>query len=301
MTINGRIYDAVTGLPVERTAEKTRPVTPTRQAASSATPHTPQRSATLHRRATKKPVHAAPKRPTPGRHMDISRSGSISRFAQAAAAKEEKKPTPLVAHKPHPIAQQAHAKQAAKKQATAPQTAKQVKEAAISAALAKPTAKPTKQKREKKLSRRFAVFGIIGAVVLVIGYLVYLNLPVISVSYASARAGISASYPEYRPDGYGLSQPVTFTDGSVTLEFKSNNGSGGYSITQERSSWDSTAVLDNVVKKQAGDNYITTQERGLTIYAFDGDAAWVNGGILYTIKSDAPLSGEQIRRIATSL
>lgn len=60
-------------------------------------------------------------------------------------------------------------------------------------------------------------------------------------------------------------------------------------------------MLDNVVRPASGDNYIITQERGLTMYAFDGNAAWVNGGILYTIESDAALSGDQIRRIATSL
>ena len=98
-----------------------------------------------------------------------------------------------------------------------------------------------------------------------------------------------------------MSQPVTFSDGEVTLRFTSNSGPGEYTIVQSRSSWDSSAVLDNVVKKSAGDNYVTTQERGLTIYSYENNATWVNGGILYTIESDAPLSGEQIRHIATSL
>jgi hypothetical protein len=60
-------------------------------------------------------------------------------------------------------------------------------------------------------------------------------------------------------------------------------------------------VLDNYVKEKAGDNYITYNERGLTIYTYNSNAAWVNNGVLYTIDGDAPLSSDQIRRIATSL
>jgi hypothetical protein len=96
---------------------------------------------------------------------------------------------------------------------------------------------------------------------------------------------------------------VTFSDGEVTLNFVSNSGSGGYIVKQSRSSWDSTAVLNNLVKEQAGANYITTQEKGLTIYLYSDSrsAAWASGGILYTISTTAPLSGEQLRHIATSL
>jgi len=55
------------------------------------------------------------------------------------------------------------------------------------------------------------------------------------------------------------------------------------------------------VTREAGANYVTTKERGLTIYTYDSTAVWVSGGILYRIDSKAPLSGDQIRHIATSL
>ena len=94
---------------------------------------------------------------------------------------------------------------------------------------------------------------------------------------------------------------MTFSDGQVTLKFASNSNDNYYTVDQVRSSWDSSAVLDNVVTPEAGANYVTTKERGLTIYTFESSAAWVNGGILYQIDSKAPLTGDQIRRIATSL
>ncbi|MFZ2126332.1 MAG: DUF4367 domain-containing protein [Candidatus Microsaccharimonas sp.] len=311
VTINGRTYDAVTGLPVQKkSTPAVKPTKPTPAAAKradhvpAASVHTTtQRSQTLHRRATKKPASLA-KRPQAGRHMDISRSKSISRFAPHPAAVTAKKPsTPDVPVRPHPAAARALARTSTNTK-PATKSSKQIKDAAISAALSTPTQKPIKQKRFKwQWSRRFTIITAIFALLIIGATITYANLPVLSVGFAAAQSGINATYPEYRPDGYSLSQPVTFRDGEVSLTFKSNTSDSGYTITQTRSSWDSTAVLDNVVRKDAGDDYTTTQEKGLIIYAYDENtvATWVNGGILYKIKTTAPLSGEQIRRIATSL
>lgn len=297
---------------------------------------TAQRSQTLVRRATKKP--AAPqkpvlRRPTPGRHMDIAKSTDVTRFAKhpvmAAPAQSTPKAQPApkkvsapaqpkktpatkttaaaVADKParlHPIAQRALTRHSAKKTAarTAPATAKEVKEAAIAKALATPTTKAKKPARTRSpRSRRLIIIGSVILVIIAALYAAWRLIPNISVSMAAAQAGIHASYPEYTPDGYSLSQPVTYSDGEVGLKFVSHSNDNHYSITQTRSSWDSTAVLDNVVTPAAGANYVTTRERGLTIYTYDTAAAWVNGGILYKIDSKAPLSSDQIRRIATSL
>ena len=307
VTINGRMYDAVTGLPVaERPAAKEAPAKPKQtvlrraaQVSAAAVHTTTQRSKTLNRRAIKKP--AIVKRPQPGRHMDISRSSKISRFAPHPVIKEEvKKSTPDVAPKTHPTASRALARVSQSKKA-ASMSSKEIKDAAIAAALAKPTAKTKEPRFKLRFSRRFTIVTAIAVVLILGAYLTYANIPSISVDFAASQAGITATYPQYLPDGYHLNQPVTYSDGQVVLKFQSNSANTGYTITQTRSSWDSSAVLDNVVKKAVGDNYITTQERGLTIYSYDNNAVWVNGGILYTIASTAPLSGEQIRNIATSL
>lgn len=298
VTINGRLYDAVTGLPIEK-KKVVRAEGKPRPAAASAVHSTTQRSTTLHRRAAKK--HPIAKRPQPGRHMDISRSSRVARFAAHPAPVAQKAEAPDINPQTHPVAKRAHAKVAARK-AAAPKTAKQVKEAAISAALSAPTPKAPKAKRFNwKLSRRAIIVAAVLFVLLVGAFLTYINLPHLSVSFASAQAGITAKYPEYVPDGFRLEQPVTFKDGEVKLTFKSNTSDAGYIISQSRSSWDSSAVLSNIVMKKSGDNYVTTQERGLKIFTYEGDAAWVNGGILYKIDSDAPITDAQLRRIATSL
>ena len=357
VTINGRAYDAVTGLPVEpisvtnpdktsikktpapAPAKKPAPKVNRGTATSEMVHSSMQRSQTLIRRATKKPAvpnKPITKRSSPGHHMDIAKSTSVARFAAhpkveapapvaTTATKTTKapskfkrkpvKPTKSAASKVdtpariHPLAQRALHRNEAKKPvaaAAAPGTAKEIKDAAISKALATPTPKSktvTKKNakgREKNL-RKFVIIGAIALVVIAALYAAWRFIPNISVSIAAAQAGIEASYPEYTPDGFSLSQPVTYSEGEVDLKFTSNSNDHYYTVSQARSSWDSSAVLDKVITPAAGANYVTTKERGLTIYTYDMSAAWVNGGILYQIDSNAPLSGDQIRRIATSL
>jgi hypothetical protein len=349
ITINGRAYDAVTGLPIservydqvsrvtnsksqspkkETAKAETKPISAAelkpepepkaepkkktaikRDAATAATQvHSQtQRSKTLLRRAAKKPAPAV-KRPTTGRHMDMARSSKITKFAPHPVTTPVE-PAPKAAPKPdkapqvHPVAAKAIARATPSKATVVkPVTAKDVKNVEIAAAMAKPKAKPAKKKNNKLVGRLAIIVGSILALGLIL-FAIYHFIPSVSVGIASAQAGVKASYPEYVPDGYSLSHPVTFDDGEVTLKFKSNgNSDNSYTIKQTRSSWDSSAVLDNVVRAAAGENYITTKERGLTVYSYNNNAAWVNGGVLYVISSDnAPLSGEQIRHIATSL
>lgn len=312
VTINGRLYDAVTGLPIDKSTKTAdKPVSPAivkkraAEVAAASVHKQPQRSQTLHRRAAKKQLPTVAKRPKVGQHMDIARSTKVAKFApHPVAAAIKKEATPDVAPKAHPVAARANAK-VAKPVVSAPvaKTSKQIKDDAITAALSKPTEKNVKAKKGFQFhwSKRFTIVTAIFVVLIIGAYLTYVNIPSISVGFAASQAGIDATYPQYKPDGYHLSQPVTYSDGTVTLTFKSNSDNSQYSVVQTRSSWDSSAVLTNIVKKAAGDNYITTQESGLTIYSYKDSATWVNGGILYTINSNAPLSGEQIRHIATSL
>ena len=138
------------------------------------------------------------------------------------------------------------------------------------------------------------------AIMLLGGYLSYINMPHLSVRVAAAQAGISASYPSYVPDGYRFYGPVAFSDGKVTLDFAANGGTTNYQISQKKTSWDSQAVLDNFVAAKTKD-YAINSAGGLTVYTYGSNAAWVDRGILYTIDGDAPLAPTQILHIAQSL
>lgn len=116
----------------------------------------------------------------------------------------------------------------------------------------------------------------------------------------AAQSGIEASYPEYIPRGYELSD-VTSSSGKVTMSFKSEDGL--FVLNEESSNWDSNGLLNNYIRENyTDDSYTVLSEQGLTIYMGNNWEAWVSGGILYklTVKTGS-LTKKQLKTIATSL
>lgn len=311
ITIEGQKYDSVTGLPL---GSSDQPAEPQRADAAPKQGHqthaislhsSPQRSITLHRKATKHPSRKIVHRQHATHVTDVSQHPNIHKFAPHPMGVHQPKKVMDIGRPPvlHPMVARAHAKSTAKEQSSVPrtQTASETKHEALKLAVA--NTKKSAPLRQRLLPRQRAVTIVSATLALVLfgAYLTYLNMPALSVRVAAAQSGINAGYPEYRPDGYSLTGPVTYTDGKVSMNFEANGGPQKFSITQSKSGWNNDAVLDNYVTPRAGTSYVPYTERGLTIYTYDNNAAWVNGGILYTIEGDAPLSSEQIRRIATSL
>lgn len=162
--------------------------------------------------------------------------------------------------------------------------------------------KPRRAKRQKKTRSWGRFMGIASAslaIVMLAGYFTYLNMPNLSIKMAAIQSGINAKYPGYQPDGYSLRGPITFKDGEVQMQFAYVGGDQSFTLKQQRSSWDSSAVKQFAESKNP--DVMTTTVDGLTIYSYGQEAAWVNGGVLYTVEGNAPLSGSQIQRIATSM
>jgi len=142
------------------------------------------------------------------------------------------------------------------------------------------------------------------AALMLFGYITYLNVPNIALRVAAVKAGFSANMPGYSPNGYRFTGPIAYSPGQITIQFSSNTDDREYNITERQTSWDSKSLLDNFVKKEVSSDslYSTIYDRGLTVYIYDGSsAAWVNGGIWYTVSGDSLLSSEQLLRIAASL
>jgi len=333
--INGKVYDTSSGLPVaapDPVAAPKRPVvqssgrafsdigpsvalnTPAKSAQRSglkaATIHqTVKKSKTLRRDGLAAPAsqsHSLRRKPQAGH---VAKSPLISRFAsrnQPAAQKPveaTRQEKPVVSHA-ITRAQQTVAKPAAPERLSS----RALKEKLIAERLAAvDTAGPAKKEKSSRRSvfrtkPRFASMVTACFALVILGaYLTYLNMPNLSVRVAASQAGIAASFPDYRPDGYRFNGPVAYAPGQVSMTFKSNGGNQTYTITEQSSSWDSQAVYDNLVAKTSDGGYITNSQQGLTVYTYDNKAAWVNGGILYTIDGDAPLSNEQLLNIAGSL
>lgn len=360
VTINGRSYDAITGMPVATSAHHSKPAahhgpkqashkahhkafsdisgparlktlspdvsapkpdaTPAKPAHSEVKAHVvhqkPQKSQTLLRAALKKPAPLRPIAPTVAKVEADSASAhpthAISKFGPAHKSAQHHLAAPVaakpvhheqhVAPRMHPVAAKALA-QAAPAAAHQPQSSKELKEALIRERLAEATPNHEHHSKKRRLTHQPRLATILTsslALLLLAGYLTYINLPNISMRVAATRAGISANYPNYKPDGYHFAGPITYQPGEVNISFQSNTNERNFVIKQKASSWDSQAVLDNYVTKKTG-TYLTYQERGLTIYSFGNKAAWVNGGLLYTIEGNAPLGSDQLLKIATSM
>jgi hypothetical protein len=238
----------------------------------------------------------------------VAKSPMIQRFATSsapAAAKHE--PVAFTAAEPEtvaPVVQAVHAKVAPKRPAQAERlSSRAVKEKLIAERLASvDMKKQVKEVKAPRKSHRFmSLAAACTALVLIGAYLTYLNMPSLSVRVAAAQAGINADFPDYRPDGYRFNGPVAYSQGEVAINFQANAGPQAFTLHQQSSSWDSQAVLDNLVAKKSGGGYTTNSQGGLTVYTYGSHAAWVNGGILYTIDGNAPLSNEQLLKIAASM
>lgn len=300
--VNGTLYDAITGLPINTPTEQPAAAAqPIRRASSSHQIHQQvQKSHTLDRHAVKSqaPVTVA----APAAQLAPKPHPTITRFAPHPAKPAQ--PTRLMSDigpSVHPLIQKTEARlDLSKKQAESKPSV--IKQAAINEAMEKAprhnSGKPVKAKRRG--SRLMSIASVSLALLLLAGYFTYINLPNLSVRVAAVQAGINANYPGYRPDGYRMAG-VNYDKGSVRIKFAANAGPQNFTITQQQTAWDSTAVKENYVTPNWGNDVVPYTEHGLTIYSHEGNAAWVNGGILYTISGDAPLSASQVRGIATSL
>ena len=146
---------------------------------------------------------------------------------------------------------------------------------------------------------------IITAIVLALlagGFLVWRNVPQVSMRIAAARSHIDASMPNYTPSGFSFAGPINTVSGAVTMHFKANtNNAKTFAITQEKSGLDSSSLAANITPK---DFQVQTSEvNGSTVYIYGSgnDAVWVNNGVLYTIKDKADLDSNQILKIAQGL
>ena len=149
--------------------------------------------------------------------------------------------------------------------------------------------------------RFFIAFSASAAVVAVLGLIVRFNMPDVSVRVAAMQTGIEATYPTYIPRGYQLNSVTTDKENGITMEF-SDSEKHTFTINEKKSSWDSNALLNNYVKERWGSDYTALREHGITIYVSDGNATWVNGGLVYNLASDTGvLTKKQIKNIVTSL
>lgn len=259
--------------------------------------------------ATTKPV-AAPAAKHPARQIDtgrlqhakqVKKSTLISRFGKL----EPTRPAPAgtVVTPVSPITFQPTAP-ATHRKTKHPQTTAELLQHALE--LASSHEQPPVKPRSKSLARRIAsrrITGISAMVVaagLLIGFVLYANATSIRLHVASQTAGFAASLPAYQPSGYRLSH-LTYSPGTVAIQFQSNSDDRTYAITEQSSAWDSQTLRDNLLSR-VGEDYQTVESAGRILYLYgQNNATWVSSGVWYQVKTDGALSAHQLLELASSL
>lgn len=331
VTINGKVYDMASGRlvataqPIKKgriindiapnrqniLASKSVPTTPAAQRPRSVAAHVrpvTQKSDTLRRDILKRPARVT--RPSANKvHKHVQKSEHITKFSPAktesAPPKNPSIDTDLVAQTR--ALEKAHAEHvAAVAKNHTPIGSRIIKEHLLNRAVEKtPTHKskhhPAKPIHVSKRARFSSVVLTSLALVLLGGYLTYINIPNLSIRIAAANAGINASLPQYQPAGYRIHGPISYQEGEVDVSYKQSGSDLGYKISQRPTDWDPIAALDNYVESDSKDNYQTHSVQGLTVYTYDKKAVWVNAGILHVLDGNAPLSNQQVERIVASM
>ena len=164
---------------------------------------------------------------------------------------------------------------------------------------AKPKAAPIMVKKPK-VSKKHLIFAVASSICCmgVLYATLKFSMPDISAKVAAAQNG--ASYPSFVPRDF-TARSASFQKNTFSLEFVGPDKTR-FTLDQEKLPWDSNALLNNYVKPTWGEQYDTIREQGLTIYMYQSNAAWVNGGTVYKLNTTSgSLSKKQLKNIITSL
>ena len=163
----------------------------------------------------------------------------------------------------------------------------------------KPKSTPIMVKKPK-VSKKHLIFAVASSICCmgVLYATLKFSMPDISAKVAAAQNG--ASYPSFVPRDF-TARSASFQKNTFSLEFVGPDKTR-FTLDQEKLPWDSNVLLNNYVKPTWGEQYDTIREQGLTIYMYQSNAAWVNGGTVYKLNTTSgSLSKKQLKNIITSL
>ena len=302
-----------------------------RPAAQSLSHHKPQHSNTLMRKSVNKPSPSlkrqlkvatattslvpaprfdiVPKQSVatvdPGRlkhARQVSRSDMVTRFGVIPA---QARSIPSTSRTVSPNAAQTAPRHIAPAPIRTRQPSADIFERALASASSHTQApvktKHAPRKKTHRLRRVASVAASSLAILLIVGFVAYLNQTALQMRLASSRAGISATLPHWQPTGFTIGS-FSYKPNTVTVSFHgATDPARTFSLSQTASNWDSSALLSDFVLPNA-QTYQTIETQGTTIYTYgNNNATWVNGGIWYTLTTNGSLSTTDIVRLAVNM
>lgn len=307
-----------------RTAKKPRPAREVKPQAKSAH-HRTERSRTLMRAAVARPgghiksaaskvfarpaaVHVATVDPLRASHAkSVAKHHKVERFGVPRPRKAEETKSGEVLNPSHNNIGPKNSSIAPAPASLAVSASHQHLERLLDEALAQADShKQSLRRRSKNPFRRMprwlAIALVLALAVVVALFIAWREVPQVAVKVASTRAHVNASVPAYTPTGFTYRGPAEYKDNSVTVQYQDKmTPSNNFSLTQTKSSWNSTSLAANYLS--SAEKVQTAQVQGTTVYIYGSgsDATWVNNGIWYKITNQAGLSSEQILRIVQSM
>ncbi|MBR0479853.1 hypothetical protein IJJ49_01105 [Candidatus Saccharibacteria bacterium] len=271
-------------------------------------------STTLNRKYVTRPNKTTVAPAKIKRSIKISHFSSSDTEGNVALKKQSEQSTDIRPAKAHPTQIAVNQRLRERRQepiVAAKPTAKELKDRAIKQALlaaekqtapgmAKQIQSDGKVKKRMKFGAGRIVLALSCTAAAIFGLVYFVNLNMPDIQFRAAAMQLNAAYPNYLPYSYSPSE-ISSENNIVTIWFKKKVTDESFSIIEEKSAWDSNALLNNYVKERYGENYTILREQGLTIYISGSNAAWVNGGIVYKLEmKKGSLSKKQISDIAVS-
>lgn len=254
----------------------------------------------------------------------VAKSSAIHRFAPEQAswfrqqvstpAAEQSVSTTVPVHiTPAPAA--THAVQTAPK-ASAPATTRSMdifqRALATATAHEEPEVSPKKHVSKRRVAskksgsslrlqhRLSSVVAVSLAVVVLGGFFAYQNKVNITTRFASAKAGFHVTLPASQPQGFAASG-FHYSVGQVAINFSKPGTSRNYTLSQKKSNLSSDELLASTVAPHS-DSYQIVKQGNKTAYIYgNGQAVWVENGLLYQITSNGNLNNSDLLTIVTSV
>lgn len=308
----------LTPIPATKVMDMQAPKRKARSAAKPASSHQPQQSQALMRHAVHKPGNSLKREHAAHGHTDslvtkpqltVSPKHSVhsvpaGRLSRAAQFTKSARVSRFV--KTQPSAMLAIQQSTAAIAAPSPVLTQpnNMFDSALASATShlQPPVKASKHPRRQRIlgKRVFSIAATAACLLLIAGGVLYYNRTGLALHMAASKAGFSAALPSYRPSGFQVAK-LKSSAGQVAIHYASTSDQRTFAVTEQPSSWDSNALLDNFVST-ADKQYETIDVGGRTVYLYGKhNAAWVSGGIWYSVQSQGSLSDKQLAQLAASL
>lgn len=336
LQVNGKSYDAVTGRRIDGIITPKKVDTPSRAAQNSTDDatyipvkrianhtkvHSPQKAQTLMRKAVKKPSAGLKKQVrvtselahTNGQviavkhsveHVDPVKAQHAQRVEKHAQVHRFHGPKPVaVTFAPVAVRHAPDIASPAKTVATAQhQNSTDIFEQAIQNATHYVDIAAHKAHYKKK-ARRHTVSVAAGTLALMIigGFMTYINTPGLQLKIAGVRAGVATNTPHFAASGFRYNGVAV--EGNRRVIGLTTN-SGDFALTQESTSWTGDQMIEHVSAVQADGTptYRTVHVGNDTAYRLNdtSQATWVKNGTWYQLSGKTPLSDDQLRALVAN-